>query len=139
MNKMAKTYKIDIKKKKRPEGRSQEGRGVLEGLPGKFRASGSCTSTQAKNEFGQVLEQALREGPIVITKHDTPKAVLISIEEYSALSRRPEAQIDKLSSEFDMMLTRMQRPGAREAMDAAFHATPEQLGRAAVAAARKRK
>lgn len=46
---------------------------------------------------------------------------------------------DRLTAEFDEMLERMQAPGAREAMDRAFHATPEELGKAAVAAARKRK
>jgi hypothetical protein len=36
------------------------------------------------------------------------------------------------------LLARMQKPGAGRRMHAAFSATPAQLGRAAVAAARKR-
>lgn len=46
-------------------------------------------------------------------------------------------QLEKLRAEFDLLLQRMQRPGAREAMQAAFEATPQQLGRAAVATAWK--
>jgi prevent-host-death family protein len=96
------------------------------------------TATQAKNSFGLLLEKAIRGGVVVITKHDAPKAVLISVDQYAALSGAPEAQIDSLSAEFDSLLLRMQRPGARRAMQKAFHASPKQLGRAAVAAARKR-
>lgn len=100
--------------------------------------STSFTATEAKNEFGQVLEKAIQGGIVVITKHDTPKAVLISMDEFNTLSKAPESRIDTLSAEFDSMLARMQRPGARNAMDAAFRASPKELGRAAVAAARKR-
>lgn len=96
------------------------------------------TATEAKNSFGLLLEKAIQGDVVVITKHDSPKAVLISVDEYAALSGAPQAQIDSLSAEFDAMLHRMQRPGARRAMQNAFHASPKQLGRAAVAAARKR-
>jgi antitoxin Phd len=96
------------------------------------------TATDAKNKFGLLLEKAMQGGVVVITKHDAPKAVLISMEEYSALSGAPQARINSLTAEFDSLLTRMQRPGARGSMQAAFHASPKQLGKAAVAAARKR-
>jgi hypothetical protein len=43
-----------------------------------------------------------------------------------------------LSREFDALLARMQTSAARAGMKAAFQAPPKQLGRAAVAAARKR-
>ena len=46
-------------------------------------------------------------------------------------------QLNALKAEFDRLLERMQRPGAREAMQSAFEATPDELGEAAVAAARK--
>lgn len=98
----------------------------------------SYTATQAKNEFGRVLEKAIQGSVVVITKHDAAKAVLISMEEFKTLSRAPESQIDTLSAEFDSLLARMQGPVARSAMQAAFHASPKDLGKAAVAAARKR-
>ena len=46
-------------------------------------------------------------------------------------------QLNALNAEFDLLPERMQRPGAREAMQSAFQATPHELGEAAVAAARK--
>lgn len=45
---------------------------------------------------------------------------------------------DALSGEFDAMLERMQTPKSQVAMRTAFHASPRKLGKAAVAAARKR-
>ena len=90
------------------------------------------------NEFGRILETVIQGGKVVITKHDSPKAVLISMDEFKTLSNIPELKINALSAEFDSLLTRMQGPVARASMEAAFHASPQELGRAALAAARKR-
>ncbi|MGH9554532.1 MAG: type II toxin-antitoxin system Phd/YefM family antitoxin [Terriglobales bacterium] len=95
-------------------------------------------ATDAKNQFGRVLESVVQGGRVVITKHGDPKAVLISIDEFNKLSRATQIQLDALSGEFDALLARMQTPKARAAMKAAFDASPEQLGKAAVAAARRR-
>lgn len=107
-------------------------------MPVTDKSRASVTATEAKNKFGLLLERVMQGGVVVITKHDAPKAVLISIDEYTALSGAPEARIDTLSAEFDSLLLRMQRPGARSSMQAAFRASPKQLGKAAVSAARKR-
>ena len=98
----------------------------------------SMTATDAKNEFGRAMDTVLQGGAVVITRHDAPKAVLISFQEYSQLKSAGTAQLDRLTGEFDAMLAGMQRPASRAAMKAAFGASPRQLGRAAVAAARKR-
>ena len=98
----------------------------------------SFSATEAKNKFGVILEKVIQGDSVVITKHDTAKAVLMSISEFNALSKASESKINTLTAEFDSLLARMQGPAARKAMDAAFHASPKQLGMAAVAAARKR-
>lgn len=98
----------------------------------------SFTATDAKNEFGRVLETAMRTGLVVITKHDAPKAVLLSIDEFRALLSSENRKLDTLSAEFDALLNRMQTPKVRAGMKAAFDASPVQLGTAALAAARKR-
>ena len=98
----------------------------------------SMTATDAKTDFGRILETATAGGVVIITKHDVPKAVLISVEEFDALSKAAKGEIDTLSGEFDTLLARMQTPAWRAKMKAAFNATPKQLGKAAVAAARKR-
>ena len=98
----------------------------------------SVTATDAKKEFARVLEMVIQGGVVVITKHDAPKAVLLSVDEFNALARAPQHRLDALSGQFDALLARMQTPKAQARMKAAFAASPKQLGRAAVAAARRR-
>ena len=98
----------------------------------------SFNANEVKNAFGRVLETALREGAVAITKHDEPKAVLLSWDEFQALASARSDQLATLTSEFDALLARMQTARARKAMQAAFEATPAQLGRTAVAAVSRR-
>jgi antitoxin Phd len=96
-------------------------------------------ATRIKNEFGAVLEQAIRGGAVAITRHDTPKAVLVSYEEFQSLIKARSHSLSELSAEYNVLLARMQTPKARKAMAEAFDASPAELGRAAVKAARKRR
>ena len=98
----------------------------------------SVTASEAKSEFGRVLEMAIQGAAVVITKHDAPKAVLISVEDFNALSGATEARLDTLNAEFDVLLARMQTSKARRGMKTAFAASGRELGQAAAAAARRR-
>lgn len=89
-------------------------------------------ATRFKNELAAMFEQAAIGRPIAITKHDTPKAVLISFEEFCALMAARSPSLGALEAEFDALLEGMQSPASRKAMAAAFDATPEAIGRAAV-------
>lgn len=60
------------------------------------------------------------------------------VDRVAASSNAVEPEINLLTAEFDDLLARMQGPEASEAMDHAFHASPEELGQAALAAMRKR-
>ena len=97
----------------------------------------SVAATRLKNEFGTVLEQAVRGGAVAITKHETPRAVLISYGEFQALVKARAQTLGELRAEYDTLLARMQTPKARKGMGAAFDATPAELGRAAVKAGRQ--
>src|SRR6266581_145794 len=70
-------------------------------MPAADKDRALVTATEAKNKFGLLLEKAMQGGVVVITKHDAPKAVLISMDEYTALASAPESRIDTLSAEFD--------------------------------------
>ncbi len=98
----------------------------------------TVAATQFKNEFGAIFERAALGGAIAITKHNTPKAVLLSYAEFEALTKSSSPVLDELTDEFDALLDRMQTRGAKAATAAAFHASPDELGRAAVEAARER-
>ena len=94
----------------------------------------TVTTSQVKSEFGAILDKVTRVGAVTITHHGTPKAVLVSCEEFDSLV---EARSRKLSSEFGDLLDRMQRPKAKKAMNTAFNASPIKLARAARQAALK--
>jgi len=96
----------------------------------------TVAATRIKNKFGAVLEQAVRGGAVAITKHDTPKAVLISFDEFQALVKARSPDLGDLTAEYDVLLARMQTPAAAKGMEAAFNASPAKLGRAAVKAAK---
>jgi antitoxin Phd len=98
----------------------------------------SYTATEAKNEFGRVLDRALQGETVIITKHDAPRAVLISMDKFHALQQAPQLKLSALSSEFDDLLLRRQTAPARAGMERAFNASTKQLGKAAVDAVRKR-
>lgn len=92
-------------------------------------------ATQVKNQFGRVLDTVLQHGFVVVTKHDAPTAVVVSMAEFTALTQQSRPDLDALSAEFDASLAAMQSSGA--ALTSAFEASPAKLGKAA-ANARKR-
>ena len=98
----------------------------------------TVTATEAKTRFGPLLETAIRGGAVVITKHNAPKAVLLSIAEFEALGGSRQPDLKMLSKEFDGLLARLQTPASRRALKSAFDATPKELGRLAVANQRRR-
>ena len=99
----------------------------------------TVAATRVKNEFGQILEQAAHTGAVAITRHDTTKAVLLSVAEFESLASARSRTLDALSNEFDELLERQQTQKSRKGMRAAFNASPAQLGRASVKGARRKK
>jgi prevent-host-death family protein len=97
----------------------------------------TVSSTEAQNEFGRVLDLAARDQVVVITRHNAPRAVLISADRFRALAGAEAVMLDTLTNEFDALLARMQTPEVRAGTERGFRTTPEQMGRAAVAAARR--
>jgi antitoxin Phd len=95
------------------------------------------SATVVKNTFGRILDTALRHGGVAITHHESPKAVLLAVEEYNALVRGSQPRLDALTAEFDTLLAKMQAPGMRDRVASAFAASPTELGEAAVLAARR--
>lgn len=111
----------------------------IEVPPGSATRPAVFTSTEAKNSFGEVLERALRDGMVVITKHDQPKAVLVSADEWNAvMGKGKKLDLDALTRRFDHMVARMSAPDGSRAMRRAFEGSPAKLAKAAAAANRKR-
>lgn len=97
----------------------------------------SVPATSAKNGFASVLDTAVQDGAVVITKHDSPKAVLVSIDRMSELLAKHEPNLKALTQEFDELVARMRTTKARAAARSLFTAAPGAFGEAAVAGAKK--
>ena len=93
------------------------------------------TASHFKNLPSSVFEQAI-SGPVVITRHQKPAGVFLSYAEFEALVQLQQPQLDELENEFDQLLARMQSKDAKIGITAAFAASSEELGQAAVEAAR---
>jgi|SRR6185437_8695028 len=102
---------------------------------GELVESPEVSASDAKN-VGRILDYVATAGGVTITRRRTPLAVVIPVETYTRLLAAEENALDTLTSEFDALLERMQRPGMADAMERAFQMSPAQLGAAAVAQAR---
>jgi prevent-host-death family protein len=90
------------------------------------------TASEAKNGFGRVLDRVARDGAVVITKHDRPDAVILSIEAYQRLAAPRSSDVDALTAQFDALYERLQQPGTAATIEAVFALSPAELGRIAV-------
>lgn len=90
------------------------------------------TASEAKNGFGRVLDRVAKEGAVVITKHDRPDAVIMSMDAYQRLTESKKPDLDLLTAEFDALYERLQRPDTAQKMEAVFALEPRALGRVAV-------
>jgi len=104
---------------------------------GEVRNLEPVPASRLKNAPGAIVDQAVAGRPVVITRHDAPRVVILSFDDFEELARAREPGLGALEARFDELLTAMQKPGARRGVRAALGATSEELGRAAVAAARK--
>ena len=81
-----------------------------------------------------VMKAVARSGKVLVTNHDTPEAVILSAQEYTAIlallreaAARDEAALEALRRKFDERLVSLQAPDAGEKLDAIFDG-PLKLG-----------
>ena len=100
----------------------------------------TISATELKNATADVFEQVAARRAVAITRHDKPRAVLLSVDQYEALAAQHNPPwLEQLHEEYRGLLDRMQGPEQRAAAERAFNATPEELGEAAVWAAHQNK
>lgn len=78
------------------------------------------SSTELATAVGAVTREVMQRGAVVITKHDEPVMVLMSVERYVALERAGAPDLDLLTGRFDELYARMQAPGVAEKSIAAL-------------------
>jgi len=97
----------------------------------------AVTITEFKERAREVVDLVAQQGPVAILRHKTPHAVLISPRDYVEFIKLKRERLSFLTRRYDEMVARMQSPEAIAGVDALFSATSEDLGHAAVAAARR--
>lgn len=94
----------------------------------------SFSATNLVAGMQKVTSTVMAKGAVVITRHDEPAMILMSVDRYLKLEQAAEPNLDALTRQFDDMLARMQGAQAAQRMADAFAMTPQELGKAAVAA-----
>lgn len=95
----------------------------------------SFSATNLVAGMQKVTSAVMAQGAVVITRHDEPTMVLMSVDHYLKLEQAAEPNLDVLTERFDDMFARMQGAEAAQGMADAFAMSPQELGEAAVRAA----
>jgi PHD/YefM family antitoxin component YafN of YafNO toxin-antitoxin module len=97
-------------------------------------------ASELKNSFKGVFQQALREGAISITRNRKREAILLSAELYDRIISELAARdpLKTLRNNYEVRFAAMQTEKGQAAYEDAFGASPEELGKAAVAHAEAR-
>lgn len=97
-------------------------------------------ASDVKSSWREIVDEVNTHGEVVVTNHSRPEVVVVSIEKFKKMEQALEAvdPMKELRAEWDKRLAWLKKPGAREIMDAAFNATPEELAESANAARRRK-
>ena len=97
----------------------------------------SFSATTLASGLQAVSSTVASRGAVVITRHDKPAMVLMSVERYLEMQQASEPHLEALTQRFDDMLERMQGRAAAQAMADAFAMDSQELGEAALAQAQR--
>jgi prevent-host-death family protein len=97
----------------------------------------SVTVTELKQRTREVMQRIAEHKAIAIRRHKGTAAVLISAADYTQFVQLKRERLDLLTQRYDDMVARMGTAKAAAGVDALFKATPEDLGQAAVRAAKR--
>jgi len=93
------------------------------------------SATALAGELSSITRAVLREGAAVITKHQQPVMVLLSVERYAQLEQAATPDLVAFRHRFDELYARMQEPGVAErtvlALDLSTHRPERQTGKRA--------
>ena len=95
----------------------------------------SFTRTALAGEIQKVSKAVQAQGEVVITSHNKPEMVLMTVERYAELQEASRPSLDGLSLEFDQLIAQMQTVKAPAGAAAAFSMNGTELGQIALAAA----
>jgi prevent-host-death family protein len=92
--------------------------------------------SDAKKSLGAIFEDVAAGRPVAILKHNQRRAVLLSIEDFDALTKYQADALARLTSRYDQLMATMQGDAHRKGADAFFAMSGDDMGKAALAATR---
>ncbi len=95
----------------------------------------SFTRTALAGEIQKVSKAVQAQGEVVITSHNKPEMVLMTVERYVELQEASRPSLDRLTQEFDQLVVQMQSVEAPAGAAAAFAMSGAEIGQIALAAA----
>ena len=101
----------------------------------------SHPAADVKASWRNVVDDANTHGEVVVTSHDRPQVVVVSISRYAQLREQAAANdpLRLLRSEFDRQLAALEKPDTAARMSELLGASPEAMAGAANRAASRRK
>ena len=109
----------------------------VEDRPRQFDDLPSVSTTELAGAIQKVTQAVVSAGAVLVTRHEEPAMVLLSIDRYRQLTKAAEPDLTALTQRFDDLVARMQEPGAEQRMAEAFTMSPAELGETARRAAGK--
>lgn len=94
----------------------------------------SFTRTALAGEIQRVSKAVQAQGEVLITSHNKPEMVLMTVERYLELQQAGRPSLDALSQEFDQLVAQMQGHEAPAGAAAAFAMSGAELGQIALRA-----
>ena len=105
-------------------------------FPRLIRELPRVAATRLVEGMQKVTSTVMAHGAVVVTRHEQPSMVLMSVDRYVQLRQAAEPDLDGLARQFDELFGRMQGTEAAQRMAEAFEMSPAQLGEVAVRAAK---
>jgi prevent-host-death family protein len=111
----------------------------LENLP--VKQQGRRPASDVKKSWREIVNEVNTVGDVLVTNHNRPEVVVVSVERYAKLKRDAAANdpLETLRSTFDRELAVLQSGKAAGTLRRAFASTPRELADAANAAARRKR
>ena len=95
----------------------------------------SFTRTALAGEIQRVSKAVQSQGEVIITSHNKPEMVLMTVERYVELQEAGRPSLNALTQEFDQLIAKMQTVEAPAGASAAFAMNGAELGQIALRAA----
>lgn len=79
---------------------------------GTYRTQGmvEVNASDAKNHFGEVIEQVANGKVVAVTRHNDTIGVIVPADEYERMRKAASGKLNLLTAQFDHLVEQMQQP-----------------------------